>query len=243
MNAAPSDPLAREQAHLAASRAALRAMREDVESLDIRDVTTNWVNAQVLQGQIDERIKALADLSHTPLFFGRLDFLHAPGADQAEGAEVQKGSAATSAQGRGRETGGQFYIGRRHVHDADGDPHRQHRRLDRPGRPSREQRRRHRPRRHGQRRPRRRRLPLPPPALRRRSPAPDGSPATPEHGRTSEVTPARAAQMGVGLVDTVVEQCGELEFLALGLGQRFDAGDWSDNWFHSFWVKKLKYFL
>ncbi|MGH4029570.1 HelD family protein [Actinomycetota bacterium Odt1-20B] len=101
----PSDPLSRERAHLAASRAALRAMREDAEALDIRDVTANWVNAAVLQSQIDDRIKALADLSHTPLFFGRLDYLHAPGAEQAEGAE-----------------GEQFYIGRRHVHDADGDP-------------------------------------------------------------------------------------------------------------------------
>ncbi|WP_286170074.1 HelD family protein [Actinospica acidiphila] len=99
------DPLARERSHLTASRAALRAMREDVEALDIRDVTANWVNAAVLQHQIDERIKALADLSDTPLFFGRLDYLHAPGAEQAEGAE-----------GEG------FYIGRRHVHDADGDP-------------------------------------------------------------------------------------------------------------------------
>ncbi|MFF4497409.1 HelD family protein [Streptomyces sp. NPDC001546] len=80
-------------------------MREDVEALDIRDVTANWVNAVVLQAQIDERIKALADLAHTPLFFGRLDYLHAPGADLAEGAG-----------------GEQFYIGRRHVHDADGDP-------------------------------------------------------------------------------------------------------------------------
>ncbi|WP_422664520.1 HelD family protein [Streptomyces mirabilis] len=80
-------------------------MREDVENLDIRDVTANWVNAAVLQHQIDERIKALADLSHTPLFFGRLDYLHAPGADKAEGAEGER-----------------FYIGRRHVHDADGDP-------------------------------------------------------------------------------------------------------------------------
>ncbi|WP_241695246.1 AAA family ATPase [Streptomyces sp. C] len=80
-------------------------MREDVEALDIRDVTANWVNAIVLQAQIDDRIKALADLAHTPLFFGRLDYLHAPGADLAEGAE-----------------GEQFYIGRRHVHDADGDP-------------------------------------------------------------------------------------------------------------------------
>ncbi|WP_405782165.1 AAA family ATPase [Streptomyces sp. NBC_01378] len=99
------DPLSRERAHLASSRAALRAMREDVESLDIADVTANWVNAAVLQRQIDDRIKALADLSHTPLFFGRLDYLHAPGADQAEGAEGER-----------------FYIGRRHVHDAVGDP-------------------------------------------------------------------------------------------------------------------------
>ncbi|GAA2481949.1 HelD family protein [Streptomyces longisporus] len=99
------DPLSRERAHLAESRAALRAMREDVESLDISDVTANWVNAEVLARQIDERIKALADLSDTPLFFGRLDYLHSPGADQAEGAEGER-----------------FYIGRRHVHDHDGDP-------------------------------------------------------------------------------------------------------------------------
>lgn len=102
---AAADPLGRERTHLSASRAALRAMREDVEALDIRDVTANWVNAIVLQAQIDDRIKALADLTHTPLFFGRLDYLHAPGAELAEGAE-----------------GEQFYIGRRHVHDADGDP-------------------------------------------------------------------------------------------------------------------------
>ncbi|WP_405715372.1 MULTISPECIES: HelD family protein [unclassified Streptomyces] len=100
-----TDPLARERAHLTASRAALRAMREDAQALDIRDVTANWVNAAVLQAQIDERIKSLADLAHTPLFFGRLDYLHRVGAEQAEGAE-----------------GEQFYIGRRHVHDADGDP-------------------------------------------------------------------------------------------------------------------------
>lgn len=92
------DPLSRERAHLTASRDALRAMREDVQALDIRDVTANWVNAAVLEAQIEERIKALADLSHTPLFFGRLDYLH------------------TGLEGR------RFYIGRRHVHDGDGDP-------------------------------------------------------------------------------------------------------------------------
>ncbi|MFI2509323.1 HelD family protein [Streptomyces sp. NPDC018972] len=99
------DPLARERTHLAASRSALRAMREDVEALDISDVTANWVNAAALAHQIEERIKALADLSDTPLFFGRLDYLHSPGAEQAEGADGER-----------------FYIGRRHVHDADGDP-------------------------------------------------------------------------------------------------------------------------
>lgn len=101
----PAAPLARERSHLGASRAALRAMREDVEALDIKDVTANWVNAAVLARQIDDRIKALADLSDTPLFFGRLDYLHAPGAARAEGAGGER-----------------FYIGRRHVHDADGDP-------------------------------------------------------------------------------------------------------------------------
>ncbi|MEU8521360.1 UvrD-helicase domain-containing protein [Streptomyces sp. NBC_01216] len=95
---APGDPLARERAHLADSRAALRAMREDVEALDIKDVTANWVNSLVLGRQIEERIKALADLSHTPLFFGRLDYL------------------SSTQEGR------RFYIGRRHVHDAGGDP-------------------------------------------------------------------------------------------------------------------------
>ncbi|MFI1399449.1 HelD family protein [Streptomyces sp. NPDC020681] len=97
-----SDPLARERAHLSDSRAALRAMREDVEALDISDVTANWVNAAVLEAQIDDRIKALADLTHTPLFFGRLDYLHT--------------------MHDGVQEGHRFYIGRRHVHDSDGDP-------------------------------------------------------------------------------------------------------------------------
>ncbi len=113
--AAPADdPLARERSHLSASRAALRAMREDVEALDIRDVTANWVNTQVLQHQVEERIKALADLSDTPLFFGRLDYLHAPGAEQAEGAEEERPQPEAAYR--------TLHIGRRHVHDADGDP-------------------------------------------------------------------------------------------------------------------------
>ncbi|MZF87201.1 UvrD-helicase domain-containing protein [Streptomyces sp. SID5643] len=105
MSTPVDDPLARERSHLSASRSALRAMREGVEALDITDVTANWVNAEALAHQIEERVKALADLSGTPLFFGRLDYLHAPGAEEAEGAEGER-----------------FYIGRRHVHDHDGDP-------------------------------------------------------------------------------------------------------------------------
>lgn len=115
-------PLQHEKSHLAASRAALRAMREDAEALNIADVTANWVNAEVLQGEIDARIKALADLSHTPLFFGRLDYLHAPGLDLAEGASRGAAHSASGEGGGGRREGENFYIGRRHVHDADGDP-------------------------------------------------------------------------------------------------------------------------
>jgi DNA helicase IV len=100
-----ADPLQRERDHLASSRAALRAMREDAESLDISDVAGSWVTQQVLHNQIQRRIAALADLAHTPLFFGRLDFLHAIATEASEGAGGER-----------------FYIGRRHVHDAEGDP-------------------------------------------------------------------------------------------------------------------------
>ncbi|MFI0937755.1 HelD family protein [Streptomyces sp. NPDC021020] len=102
---AGGDPLGRERDHLASSRAALRAMRADVEAMDISDVSGNWVDAKVLAAAHAARIVALADLADTPLFFGRLDYDHAPGAEEAEGAE-----------------GESFYIGRRHVHDAAGDP-------------------------------------------------------------------------------------------------------------------------
>ncbi len=89
-------PLDRERSHLAASRTALRAMRADAESLDIRDVTANWVNAEVLQRQIEARIEALADLAHTPLFFGRLDYTtrRAPSRRKARRASGSTSGAA-----------------------------------------------------------------------------------------------------------------------------------------------------
>ncbi|MDT0305450.1 AAA family ATPase [Streptomyces sp. DSM 44917] len=105
----PADsPLDAERAHLASSRAALRAMRAEAEALDISDVTANWVNAEVLRSEIELRVKALADLAGTPLFFGRLD-LEAPEDGKAEDGERE-------------DDGRRFYIGRRHVHDAAGDP-------------------------------------------------------------------------------------------------------------------------
>lgn len=108
-------PLDAERAHLAASRTALRAMRADAEALDIGDVTANWVNAAVLQSEIDLRVKSLADLAHAPLFFGRLDF---DGFPDPYGAPVPAADTAPDDTGE-RHT---FYIGRRHVHDHDGDP-------------------------------------------------------------------------------------------------------------------------
>ncbi|KPC93023.1 ATPase AAA, partial [Streptomyces sp. NRRL F-6602] len=81
-----------------------------VESLDLTDVTANWVNAAVLNAQIEERIKSLADLSHTPLFFGRLDYVR----------EVSAGEEGAAPDGPYRAE--RFYIGRRHVHDPAGDP-------------------------------------------------------------------------------------------------------------------------
>ncbi|MDB1088062.1 AAA family ATPase [Streptomyces sp. ACA25] len=102
MTTPADDPLLTERAHLARARAALRAMRADAEALDISDVTGNWVDAQVLHSQIASRVTSLADLPDTPLFFGRLDYRHPLDADG--------------------ETGTRFHIGRRHVHDAHGDP-------------------------------------------------------------------------------------------------------------------------
>ena len=101
----PTDPLARERAHLAASRAALRAMREDVEALDIRDVTANWVNAEVLQPRSTTASRR-SPTSPTPRCSSAASTICTPPARElAEGAEGER-----------------FYIGRRHVHDADGDP-------------------------------------------------------------------------------------------------------------------------
>ncbi|MET8863387.1 AAA family ATPase [Nonomuraea sp. NPDC004580] len=96
----PDDPagvLAAEQAHLAESRAALKAMRAHAQSLSA-DAAGDWVSQQILQSLLDQRVAALADHPDTPLFFGRLD------------------------RAGGDDLPGTIYVGRRHVHDAGSKP-------------------------------------------------------------------------------------------------------------------------
>jgi DNA helicase IV len=94
------DPqVAAEREHLERSRAALRAMREDTLALKAQG-GSGW-STEVLNLALQARAAALVDRSDVPLFFGRLDY--------ARDAESEF-------------HGEHFYVGRRHVHDAHGDP-------------------------------------------------------------------------------------------------------------------------
>ena len=97
----PVDPVVTaEQAHLDQSRSALKSMRD--EALNLKAQGGDAVSTGNLLKALRERAKALMDDPTVPLFFGRLDY------------------------GRGPEAGEfaaeRYYIGRRHVHDADGEP-------------------------------------------------------------------------------------------------------------------------
>ncbi|MBB1246341.1 AAA family ATPase [Streptomyces durbertensis] len=125
----PDDnPLDRERAHLAASRAALRAMRAEAEALDTTDVAASWVSAEVIRADVERRIKALADLADAPLFFGRLDYAHGhgPGAAHPFDEDTRRAPHGPGDTHEPHEhdvrLDHRFYIGRRHVHDAHGDP-------------------------------------------------------------------------------------------------------------------------
>ena len=89
-----------ERAHLATSRAALAAMRE--ASADwTKAVGGDSVSTQYLKQMLYRRVEALADNPDTPLFFGRLNYR------QALGAELDE----------------DLHIGRRHVtSEIGGDP-------------------------------------------------------------------------------------------------------------------------
>ena len=96
-----TDPVvAREQAHLDESRAALKAMRD--EALNLRAQGGNAVSTENLLAALRARAKALMDDPTVPLFFGRLDYGDVPEAGEFRGEH--------------------YYIGRRHVHDASGEP-------------------------------------------------------------------------------------------------------------------------
>ena len=99
----PADPaaeLARERAHLEASRAALRRMRERAHALyrSGEGVAGDAYTAETLGTTLWRRVLELADDPDTPLFFGKLTF------------------------GSGDHAGEVHHIGRRHVTDDAGDP-------------------------------------------------------------------------------------------------------------------------
>jgi DNA helicase IV len=95
----PDHTLATEREHLAASRAALRRMREHTATLTA--FGGDHVSTEHLKQALYRRMQALQDDPAVPLFFGRLDY------DTALGAEAN-------------ET---LYIGRRHVaSEAGGEP-------------------------------------------------------------------------------------------------------------------------
>lgn len=102
----PPDPLdaeiSAERDHLAASRAALRRMRERAQALYAagEDVAGDPFSAETLGTTLIRRIAELADDPSTPLFFGRLNF------------------GETSEEHAGHD----YHIGRRHVTDDAGEP-------------------------------------------------------------------------------------------------------------------------
>ncbi|SCG62869.1 HelD family protein [Micromonospora coxensis] len=98
--------LVAERAHLDASRAALRRMRERAEALFATGdkVAGDAYTAEQLGRHMARRVAELADDPTTPLFFGRLDFDRHSGTQDADHA--------------GRE----YHVGRRHVTDERGEP-------------------------------------------------------------------------------------------------------------------------
>jgi DNA helicase IV len=104
---APDIPeaLAAERAYLAAARAELARMRDRTLALDADKAGGSALASEYLKGALYYRAQALIDDPDTPLFFGRLDMSTDP----------EPGAAADPDETT-------YYVGRRHVHDDDGDP-------------------------------------------------------------------------------------------------------------------------
>ncbi|HEY6596929.1 MAG TPA: AAA family ATPase [Asanoa sp.] len=106
-----------ERHHLAASRAALRRMRERTEALFSTGdrVAGDAYTAETLGRTLARRIAELADDPSTPLFFGRLDFA---GQIRTDTDDDPTGADPSAADHAGR----QYHVGRRHVSDDLGEP-------------------------------------------------------------------------------------------------------------------------
>ncbi|HEX5597409.1 MAG TPA: AAA family ATPase, partial [Micromonosporaceae bacterium] len=120
--------LAAERAHLDASRAALRRMRERAESLfgTGDKVAGDAYSAETLGRTLARRVAELADAPDTPLFFGRLDLTGTPddrtSVDQGVGAETRRNDTYLLPDQPDKGGGPRYHIGRRHVVDDLGEP-------------------------------------------------------------------------------------------------------------------------
>ncbi|MET8039609.1 AAA family ATPase, partial [Micromonospora sp. NPDC005215] len=88
--------LSAERAHLAASRSALRRMRERAEALFATgdQVAGDAYAAETLGRTLARRVAELADDPTTPLFFGRLDFAESPDTDDRDPDTTDTSSTA-----------------------------------------------------------------------------------------------------------------------------------------------------
>ncbi|MEV1288263.1 AAA family ATPase [Micromonospora sp. NPDC049679] len=114
--------LGNERAHLDASRAALRRMREHAEALFStgHNVAGDAYAAETLGRHLSRRVAELADNPNTPLFFGKL---HLSPVDHGQTRDISDSPMARTTMINEEERAAEvFHIGRRHVTDDAGEP-------------------------------------------------------------------------------------------------------------------------
>jgi len=109
MSVAPE--LQRERDHLARARAELARMREQTLSLEAHG--GDRISSEFLASTLHRRAQSLVDDPTSTLFFGRID--RQGDADGSAGAVPAGGGTPAAVMER-------YYVGRRHVADAHGDP-------------------------------------------------------------------------------------------------------------------------